>query len=195
MPYKGIEASNTITVNAQKEALTEKSQLLSTTTKQPQWTEENTTSIPVAILNLVKMFLGAAMLSFSWAFSKSTFIPGIIGLIFTSIYSFITCTFIIEACEATQTFEYSALLKYVHPYWETIAAIIVMYICASSLLSYIILIGDFVTDGIHGISPNLQFNYDRQIYIVVICVCILLPLSLLREFKALKARYCIIISV
>merc|ERR1719410_2502126 len=99
------------------------------------------------------------MLSLAWSFSKASFIPGLCGLLFSAIYSFITCNFIISACEQTQTFEYSALLKFVYPkYLETAAAIILIYICLSSCLSYIILFADFFTIGIQGFG--LQFKYD-----------------------------------
>lgn len=102
---------------------------------------ECTTSIPVAILNLSKMFLGAAMLSISWSFQQSSLIPGIVSFLFASAYTFITCTFVIESCDSTETFEFSALLRRVHPICEKLAAITVVYVGLSSCLSYIILIG------------------------------------------------------
>ena len=159
-----------------------------------QGADEGTSSIPVAILNLVKMFLGAAMLSISWSFNQSSLIPGIILFLCATTYSFTTAMFIIESCEMTGVYEFSALLRRVHPLWEKLGAITLVYVCLSSLLSYIILIGDFITDGIRGIDPQLQFNFDRQIYIAFICVVILLPLSLQKEFKSLKAR-CLTVSL
>eukprot|EP01083_Nonionella_stella_P279103 949414_1 len=124
------------------------------------WDTSQATSIPVAILNLVKSLIGAALLSLPWAFSQSTFIPGVIGLGFSVIYSFITCMFVINGCQ--------------------------------------------VKDGIHGVDKNLAFPHDITIYKAIICFCVLLPLSLLKEFKSLKASsiignaatlYCVLLTI
>eukprot|EP01084_Bolivina_argentea_P220867 374233_1 len=209
MPLKGTEPTN---VNDNRKSSSETTSLIRiSTTNKPKTPSNNdisdayaTTSIPVAILNLVKSLLGAAMLSLPWAFSKSTFIPGCIGLFISVIYSFITCMFIITACDATNTFEYSALLRNVHPYWETAATITIIYVAYSSCLSYVIVTGDFFTDGIHGLNNNWAFKHDREIYIAVITCCMLLPLSLLKEFKSLKASsiignasnlYCVFLAI
>lgn len=54
------------------------------------------------------------------------------------------------------------------------------------MLSYYILIGDFTTEAIYGLNPDFQFEHDRQIYITVTFLVVLLPLSLLKEFKSIQ---------
>jgi len=124
------------------------------------------------------------MLSLPWAMSKSSLIPGICGIIFGTVYSCISCIFVLHACQRTQIYEYSALLKAIHPFCEGAAGVILIYVTLSTLLSFYILIGDFTTEAIEGINPD--WTFDRRIYIVSVFLVLLLPLSLLREFKALQ---------
>mmetsp|Transcript_32431 Transcript_32431/g.52557 ORF Transcript_32431/g.52557 Transcript_32431/m.52557 type:complete len:475 (-) Transcript_32431:79-1503(-) len=146
--------------------------------------DQQSTPMAAAVINLVKVLVGAAMLSYPWAVGQSSFIPGMVGIAFSTVYSFITTSFIIEACEKRQVFEYSALLRSVHPMWETFAALILIYICSSSCLSYVILIGDFFTISLNGMG--VHFAHDRQVVIASVCVLILLPLSLMKQFKSLR---------
>lgn len=105
-----------------------------------KWDESNTTSMPVAILNMSKLLLGAAMLSLSWTFSQSSMLPGIISLLFSAVYGFICCLFILQASQLTRVYEYTALLKFTSPICETSAAVVLIYVTLSSCLSYLILI-------------------------------------------------------
>ena len=69
---------------------------------------------------------------------------------------------------------------------EGFAGIILIYVTLSTLLSYYILIGDFTTEAIYGLNPEWEFQYDRQLYISSVFVVLLLPLSLLKEFKSIQ---------
>ena len=142
------------------------------------------TTIPVAILNLMKSLYGAALLSFPWSFGLSTLIPGVIGIIFSSTYSLIVCLFVIYCCEQKQTYEFADLLINYHPIWQKICSIIIIYVALSSCLSYVILIGDFITLSMQ--SFGLMFEFDRKVYISVIGVVILTPLTLLKNMQSLK---------
>lgn len=105
--------------------LTEHTVLLDRRSHEPS----GSTSTLVAVINLVKyIYGGAGMLSLPWAMSKSSLIPGIVGIVFGTTYAMISCLFVLHACEITQCFEYSALLKCIHPYCEGAAGVILIYV-------------------------------------------------------------------
>lgn len=146
---------------------------------------ENTASSITTLINLIKSFLGSAILSLPWAFSKGSLWPSIIATIISSLFCATTAIFIIHACQITQLFEISALFYAINPLFEKIAFFVVIYIAFSACLGYSILIADSMTDAMSQFGLQ-SFAYSRQLYITVFTLCIVLPLCLLKQLKHLK---------
>ena len=105
-------------------------------------------------------------------------------IVLSGIYDFITCMMLVRACEITQEFEYSSLLKYVGKWWEYLGACIVIYVCFSTCLGYSIIVGDFLSDAL--IDFGVTIDYIREICIVGSTLFVFLPLTLLKNIESLK---------
>ena len=118
-----------------------------------------------------------------YVMSKSSIIPGIIGILIAGIYAFIMSLFVVYTAEETHQFEFSNLLSNI--WFKRIAAAFIIVDAGSICLSIIVLIGDLVTQGLHGISDTFIFEYDRTIYIIIVGILII-PLTLLKNLKSLQ---------
>ena len=118
--------------------------------------------------------------------SKCSIVPGIVGMILSSSYAFLMSLCVIYCAEKTGKFEFGSLLSGFNKCTKRTASIIVMYVAGSSCLSYIMLIGDLITQGLHGISDKFEFEWDRGIYIAIVGVLVLIPLTLFKNLKSLQ---------
>lgn len=94
--------------------------------------------------------------------------------------------FIVHACEITNIFEYSSLLQFIGPIWEIFGAIAICYVSFSTCLGYCILIPQFIQPAMKDIFEIDNFNYDKQLYVLIFAIFILYPLALLKNMRNLR---------
>ena len=160
--------------------------LPSSSSSSSSFDESSKSSTMVSIINLSQQFIGAGLLSIPWGISKGSLYPSIIILILNALYDMTTAIFLVNGCEKLSIFEYSSLFRRIGPKWEFCSAVSILYVAGSTLITFLILIGDFVSNILGSFESVPSFQYDRQCFIVVVVIVVILPLSLLRSLRALK---------
>eukprot|EP01084_Bolivina_argentea_P290705 499420_1 len=137
-----------------------------------------------SIINTMRLLVGAGMLVIPWSVAQGSLVPSIFVIIFSGIYSLLTCIMITKACELTNQFEYSSLLKYVGKKWELLSGIVLIYAGSSQCLGYCIITGDFLS--YFFLDLNINTKYLREYCIIFSTICVFLPLCLLKQLNSLK---------
>lgn len=148
---------------------------------------------PGSISNLCSATLGAGALSLPYAISLTGIIFGVLFLLISAYLTMISIDIIIEACVATQLYNFEDVSKRLVGSSLSVALeASLLVFCFGTAVAYIVAVGDILDQGFHSITflwePGSTFVslYSRERVMILFWTVLLLPLSLQTKLKRLE---------
>eukprot|EP00747_Dinoflagellata_sp_TGD_P197141 gnl/TRDRNA2_/TRDRNA2_68143_c0_seq1.p1 gnl/TRDRNA2_/TRDRNA2_68143_c0~~gnl/TRDRNA2_/TRDRNA2_68143_c0_seq1.p1 ORF type:complete len:477 (+),score=37.74 gnl/TRDRNA2_/TRDRNA2_68143_c0_seq1:100-1431(+) len=148
-------------------------------------TEPGTTSLFLTVANSVKTVLGGGILSLSWAWYYGTFWPGVfvtVGMALLSAHSFA----MLGICSEI-TGERSFTSIWLHAFgkrWVWIPDVVTFVFCSMAVVSFLIIIGDYLPRGLYSLGIEWSALQYRQVSILIVQT-VLLPMIFLADLSFL----------
>jgi len=143
-------------------------------------------SVFATVANAVKSVLGSGVLTLSWAFYFSSLWPGVactFCMCLMAAHGFYT----IGVCsELTGERSYSGIWsKAFGAKWAWLPDLVVLLFCGLAVVSYLIVAGDYMPKGFHGIGVTLPLLLGRESCILA-ASAVLLPLNFMEDLSFLS---------
>ncbi|KAG9390254.1 Amino acid transporter transmembrane [Carpediemonas membranifera] len=145
-----------------------------------------------SIFNLSNTIMGAGTLSIPFAISSAGLIGGIALIIFVASLSYTAFTILIKCGEATRQYSYKGIARIAFgKYFAVFAEFILVLYTTGTLISYPIILGDFVSDIFRAFIPE-HFGIIYTVLcnppgiIIIISTFLLLPLCALPRIDFLR---------
>eukprot|EP00949_MAST-11_sp_MAST-11-sp1_P003777 g3777.t1 len=165
-----------------------------------------TASLTTSVLNLVNNIVGAGLFSIPWVMKEASIVTGCLFLAMIAVLNAASFILIGYCCELAGTFQYLEIgRRALGKRFGLLSQLIVNAYAVGSLISFVVLTGDFLIGaetGILSVWANNTIFYQqvedpdgtvrcswssRCFVLYLIAVAIFLPLSLLRKIERLKA--------
>lgn len=142
-------------------------------------------------LNLANNVIGAGLLSLPLAMADSSVAGGLTAMALVGMASGVSLVTLARCCDAAGAFEYRALGRAAYGERFGVAVQLAMlWYTAGSLISYTVLIGDFVPAFADAYLPDgsaaRHVLTQRAAVMAIVGATVLFPLSLVRKLDALK---------
>jgi len=153
----------------------------------PQMNPRYTATRYSCTLNLMNTMIGAGILTLPYAFSKLGVIMGLTIMVLAAS-STLFCLHILSLhVKILRNPSYSKLATLTMPRFKVLVDFAIALMCFGNSIGYLVIIGDNVTDAVRGISSAAKgFLIDRKLWILVDVVCVITPVSMLKNLHSLR---------
>ena len=144
-------------------------------------------SVRGSIFTLISTSMGAACLSLPSRMSNSGLVLHLLIMFLIASVAYLSAVTIARASEHYSTYHYSGLISKVfgRRWGEVIDFIIIIYIYGT-LISYQILVGEFVPSVLGSLGVHGDETLVRDLAMVAVNVVVIVPLGMLRNLSALR---------
>ncbi len=148
-------------------------------------------SVASSIFNLTNTMMGAGVLSLPFAMRSAGIAAGLTLLVFVACLSCAALVLLIKCGEATRQFTYKGVASIAFgSSFALFAEFIIILYTSGTLISYPIILGDFVSSIFRSVLPPHWFLYGilgkPAVVIVILAFTMLLPLCSLRKIDFLR---------
>eukprot|EP00929_Paragymnodinium_shiwhaense_P061221 TRINITY_DN30575_c0_g1_i2.p1 TRINITY_DN30575_c0_g1~~TRINITY_DN30575_c0_g1_i2.p1 ORF type:complete len:254 (-),score=24.14 TRINITY_DN30575_c0_g1_i2:41-802(-) len=147
-----------------------------------------------SLFNIVTDIIGADFVSLPFCIQQTSLYAGLVMMAAMCLLNMLSAVMIAECCEAAGVFDFFSLGEraFGKRFGELVQATVALYV-TGSCISYIVLIGDYLTRVATCLSKTLPIfaSLTRERLIVGVAIFVLCPMSLQRNLHNLKWSSCV----